>query len=196
MRKFIVAATAIAALAVPAIAPAVSSAAGSVTTCDHDMSGQTVPGGTIDVPKGTICNLTNANISANLTVEGELVSFGGVFPKNVTVNEGGQFEAMNNGVEIDGNLSITNPGIGSPWSGNGNGFWGNQYGTSNLVKGNVSFTMDPSKYQDYTWPYLYFGGGTKVNGTLTYNVHGLPERAVSSAGAFQGLTLGGRATLS
>jgi hypothetical protein len=92
--------------------------------------------------------------------------WGGHFDKNVTV-KGGEFAGKNNRVQIDGNLTITNPAVYSS-----NGFWGNQDGT-NLVKGNVTYTIDNTMaYPDYQSPSLYFGGGTQVVGNFNYSDQG------------------------
>jgi hypothetical protein len=100
-----------------------------------------------------------------VAVSGTLQTWAPVtFDKNVTVNPGGHFKASNWGITINGNLQITDPAANSD-----NGFWGNQGGTANEVKGNVSYTITPAaNYQMYQAPYLYFGGGTKVDGSVTY----------------------------
>ena len=71
----------------------------------------------------------------------------------------------------DKNLTITNPAdaYASPIGGS-NGFYGNEGGTTNVVKGNVSFTLSSGVYAAYTWPSLYFGGGTTVGGVINYSV--------------------------
>jgi hypothetical protein len=87
-----------------------------------------------------------------VTAAGDLVTYGWThFEKNVTITAGGTFADINNGwVTIDGNLSITDPAANS-----GNGFWGDQNGSSSLVKGNLSYTITPeaaAAYPQYQWP--------------------------------------------
>jgi hypothetical protein len=122
----------------------------------------------VDVPANTSCDLSWADMQGNVTVEGSLTTAGiTTFEHNVTV-AGGSFAASNWGVTIGGNLQITDPSTYSY-----NGFWGNQGGTSNEVKGNVTYTItNAMNYPDYQSPLLYFGGGTEVDGTFTYTDHG------------------------
>jgi hypothetical protein len=93
--------------------------------------------------------------------------WGGQLDRNVTVT-GGQFRGINWGVTIGGNLIIVDPAANSQ-----NGFWGNQGGSTNVVKGLVSYTIDSSTaYPNYQSPSLYFGGGTTVQGKFTYSDSG------------------------
>lgn len=167
-----------AALAIPAAA---SAAPGSVNCTDNSLSGTTV-NANVTVPAGQTCWFWGT-INGNVTANGKFMMSGGEVTGNVTVNQGGLFQAFNYGVTIDKNLTITNPAdaYASPIGGN-NGFYGNQGGTTNVVKGNVTFTMDPSLYAPYTWPSLYFGGGTTVGGTVNYNAGGLAERPLDTNG--------------
>jgi hypothetical protein len=145
MRKFILAATAIAALAVPAVSlavPSIASAATGSTTCaaagvpssTYDGIPTTDVYGTVnsnlDVPAGApLCRIFNATINGNLTVEGTVSAFGGHVTGNVTVNAGGQFKNSNSvGFKIDKNLNFQ-PGVGPD-----NGFFntGDSYVGQNL----------------------------------------------------------------
>jgi hypothetical protein len=111
--------------------------------------------GNFDVPAGVTAYLFG-EVTADVSVEGNLYVFGGRVDRNVAVN-GGSFEAANQGVYISGNLSITNS-AGNPNQG-GNGFW-NDEGTS-TIGGNFSYT--------YNSGYLYAGyGATTVHGNFTY----------------------------
>ena len=145
MRRFIVAGTAIAALAVPAVslvAPSVASAAGSTTCAAAGVPGHTwdnIPttdvfgtvNSNLDVAAGApLCRIFNgATINGNLTVEGTVSAFGGHVTGNVTVNAGGQFKNSNSvGFTIDKNLTFQ-PGVGPD-----NGFFntGDSYVGQNL----------------------------------------------------------------
>jgi hypothetical protein len=120
----------------------------------------------LDVPSGSVCVLTGNEVMGNVTVEGSLTAWGGHFDKNVTI-KGGEFAGKNNRVQIDGNLSFLNPAADSY-----NGFWGNQDG-SNLVKGNVTYTIDNTMaYPLYHSPLLDFEGGTNVIGNFYYSDQG------------------------
>jgi hypothetical protein len=167
MRRFIIlAATAIAAQAVPSIA---SAATGNIDCTDGSLSGTTV-NANVTVPAGATCSFWGT-INGNVTVNGTMLMSGGEVTGNVNVPQGGLFQGFNYGVTIDKNLTITNPAADSPIGGS-NGFYGNQYGTTNLVKGNVNFTLNSGVYAPYRWPSLYFGGGTRVGGTINYSVAG------------------------
>jgi hypothetical protein len=172
MRKLILAATAIGALAVPTAAMAAGTP-GTVNCIDGSLAGQTITAN-VTVPAGATCNY-NGTINGNLTVNGHMRMFGGEVTGNVQVNSGGQFEGINYPVTIDKNLTITNPAANG-----GDGFWGSYTATDqsqdhpgmllNHVKGNVNFTLNSGVYSDYTWPYLYFGGGTTVDGSVNYSI--------------------------
>jgi len=137
---------------------------GSVTCTDNNMAGKTI-NSNVTVPAGANCDLSWSTVNGNVSVAGKLTTFGIThFTKNVSV-VGGSFAAANWGVTIDGNLSFLNPAVYSY-----NGFWGNQGGTSNLVKGNLTYSItSDTVYPDYQSPLLYFGGGTTVNGNFTYS---------------------------
>jgi hypothetical protein len=173
----------LAALAVPAAAAlasplAASAAPSSSTTCNNGYWNQygnvtitnplpSVVKTNLVVPTGAVCGLSGNEVQGNVDVQGSLVAYGGVFDKNVSVT-GGLFKSVNEGVTINGNLSFLDPAPGSY-----NGFWGNQFGTTNVVKGNLSYTIDSStSYPMYNSPLLYFGGGTTVNGNLSYSDQG------------------------
>jgi hypothetical protein len=128
----------------------------------------TVISNNLIVPAGVDCRLGWDEVQGNVSVAGNLLTFGKAhFDKNVTVSRGGSFAASNWGVTIDGNLSITNPGVYSY-----NGFWGNY--SANEVKGNVTYTITSDMtYPQYQSPLLYFGGGTKVDGNFTYSTAGV-----------------------
>ena len=158
-----------AALVVPAASMAAPGATGSTACTDNSLAGTTIKTN-VTVPAGARCDLSWADVQGNVSVNGSLVTYGIThFAKNVAVNPGGSFAAANWGVTIDGNLSITDPAANS-----GNGFWGDYSG--NMVKGNLSYTITPTAaaaYPEYQWPYLYFGGPTAVNGSVTYSVGAL-----------------------
>lgn len=119
----------------------------------------------LDVPSGAVCVLSGNEVKGNVSVEGSLTAWGGHFDKNVTVT-GGEFAGKNNSVQIDGNLTILDPAADSY-----NGFWVNQ-GTTNLVKGNMSYTIDSTTaYPMYHSPLLHFEG-TTVQGHFNYSDQG------------------------
>jgi hypothetical protein len=121
-------------------------------------------------------------------VEGSLVAFGGTFDASVSVF-GGSFQGVNNGVTILGNLSFLNPAVYSY-----NGFWGNQFGTTNSVNGSISYTIDSTTaYPMYQSPLLYFGGGTNVHGNFTYSDQGTGFQGHLDTG---GLVVNGHQTIS
>ena len=166
MRKLIMSIAFLAMLAVPAVAMA-APAPGSTTCMDGSLQGRTISTN-VTVPAGATCNLSWSDVKGNVTVNGSLVTYGTTeFEKNVSV-VGGSFAAANWGVTIDGNLSFLNPAVYSY-----NGFWGNQGGSSNLVKGNLTYTItSDTVYPDYQSPLLYLGGGTTVNGSFNYSDQG------------------------
>jgi hypothetical protein len=142
-------------------------AAPTYVPCTPDMAG-TIVTKNIDVPAGTTCDLSWATINGNVKVEGTLTTYGvTTFNGNVTVT-GGSYAASNWGVTINGNLTFTDPATYSY-----NGFWGNQGGTSNLVTGNLYYTINSAtQYPNYQSPLLYFGGGTTVKGNFVYSDQG------------------------
>jgi hypothetical protein len=186
MRKLLIAAIGIAAFVVP------SSALGTVgsTTCQAaGTSGSTWDGtptwdvsGTVatnfTVPAGSRhCRVFGADIKGNTSVGGSLEAFGGTFEKNVGV-VGGSFGAVNHGVTIDGNLSFLDPAANSA-----NGFWPPD-DTINLLKGNLSYTIDSNaSYPCYGWPALYLGSVT-VDGNFNYTGYTFNDHLYTS-----GLTL-------
>jgi hypothetical protein len=148
-------------LAIPAMASAAPGGGG--TTCtDNSMAGKTIATN-VTVPAGARCDLSWSTIKGNVTVNGDLVTYGQTtFEKNVSVDRG-SFAAMNWDVTINGNLSFVNPATYSY-----NGFWGDY--SPNVVKGNLTYTItSDTVYPDYQSPLLYFGGGTRVNGNFTYS---------------------------
>jgi hypothetical protein len=164
MRKILIAAMmAAVSLAVPSLA----SAAGNGNIPCTNGSNQTI-NANVTVAAGQICRFSGT-INGNLIVNGTMLMQGGEVTGNVNVNPGGLFQGYNYGVTIDKNLTITNPASESPIGGS-NGFYGNQFGTTNVVKGNVNYTLTPGVYAPYTWPSLYFGGGTTVGGIINYSI--------------------------
>jgi hypothetical protein len=168
MRKFIVAATAIAALAVPSLA----SAAAPINCTDGSWQGKTITT-SVNVPAGATCDLSWADVTTgnNVTVNGHLRSYGQThFGKNVTINQGGSFDAGNWGIVIDGNLAFTNPATYSY-----NGFFSLNHPDwdYSVVHGNIDYKITSAMaYPDYQSPLLYFGGGVKVDGNFSYSDQG------------------------
>jgi hypothetical protein len=183
MRKLIMTAVAVASLAVPAASMA-AGAPGNIN-CTGSMGNVNLPSTNVTVPAGAVCRLSGT--IGNLTANGTMLMQGGEVAGNVTVNPGGLFQGYNYGVTIDKNLTITNPAAESPIGGS-NGFYGNQGGTTNVVKGVVSFTLNSGVYAPYTWPALYFGGGTTVGGNVNYSlgsdVQNRPAPVVGQDGLF------------
>jgi len=150
-----------------AAGPATASpAATRSTTCTTDVWTAQRITTNFDVPAGATCRLgSGVEVTGNVTVEGELVSFGAQFDGNVSVN-GGSLTAANQGIYIGGNLSITNS---AGADGNNatiqstNGF-ANDAGTS-VIAGNFSYTYNSGR--------LYVGlnggpTGTVVKGNFSY----------------------------
>ena len=135
------------------------------TTCAGDLS-QTVIATNLNVPAGATCRLFANEVKGNVTVQGSLYTFGAItFDRNVSVT-GGEFKGSNWGVTVNGNLSFIDPAPNSQ-----NGFFGNY--SPNEVKGNMSYVIDSSTaYPCYQSPLLYFGGGTKVDGSFNYSDYG------------------------
>jgi hypothetical protein len=163
--KFIAAAGALATLAVPTAAMA--QGGGNVPCTDG--SNQKI-NANVTVAAGQTCRF-DGTINGNLTVNGIMLMQGGEVAGNVNVNPGGMFQGYNHGVTIDKNLTITNPApnYASPIGGN-NGFYGNEQGTTNVVKGDVNFTLNSGVYAPYTWAQLDFNGGTTVGGNINYSI--------------------------
>jgi hypothetical protein len=142
-------------------------ATGNVNCTDNSLAGKVI-NSNVTVPAGATCDLSWSDIKGNVSIAGTLTTYGmTTFEKNVSV-VGGSFGAANWGVTIDGNLSFLNPATYSY-----NGFWGNQGGSTNLVKGNLSYTItSDTVYPMYQSPLLYFGGGTTVDGNFSYSDQG------------------------
>jgi hypothetical protein len=169
MRKIIPALVAIAALAVPATSLASNPGNGSVKCTDSSLAGTTI-NSNVTVPAGAHCDLSWADVKGNVSISGDVTNYGAThYEGNVTVNPGGSFAAANWGITIDKSLTITDPRTYSY-----NGFWGNQGGTTNEIKGDVTYTItSAANYPNYQSPLLYFGGGTKVDGNFTYSDQGV-----------------------
>jgi hypothetical protein len=166
---------------------AMAAGGGSYTCTDSSKAGQTI-NSNVTVPAGANCDLSWSTVNGNVSVAGSLTTYGiTTFNGNVSVT-GGSFAAANWGVTINGNLSFTNPATYSY-----NGFWGNQGGTSNLVTGNLTYTITNAvAYPDYQSPLLYFGGGTRVNGSFNYTDQGTGFKGHLDQG---GLTVGKTTTI-
>ena len=151
-----------------ALSAAPAMAAGNTSCTDSSLQGKTIAAN-VTVPAGASCDLSWADVKGNVDVYGSLKTFGIThFEGNVTVHPGGSYGASNWGVTIDKNLSITDPATYSY-----NGFWGNQGGTTNVVKGNLNYTIDADTvYPMYQSPLLYFGGGTTVEKNFNYSDQG------------------------
>jgi hypothetical protein len=180
MRKLILIVGAVGMLVVPSTAVAkrhhhhqlsadITAVTGNATCIDGRYAG-TIVATNVTVPAGAKCDLSWADVKGNVSVQGTLTSYGATkFEKNVSV-VGGQFGTANWAIEIDGNLSFLDPAAGSY-----NGFWGN-YGGINLVKGNMSYTIDSATaYPCYSSPLLYGGGGVQVNGNFSYTDNGIGQ---------------------
>jgi hypothetical protein len=180
--RFILAATAIAALAVPASSMASNA---SYVTCNNatqnDDAHETasmpaVITNNLMVPDGGICRLHGNEVTGNITVGSgaTLSTFGFTADRNVTVN-GGHFYASNWGGHIGGNLVISN----SPDNGwIANGFW-NDYAPL-TIGGYLSYTNSGKLYSQ--------GQPTTVQGKLMYSGNSQPYPG--------GLTVLGSSTIS
>jgi hypothetical protein len=145
--------------------PNANPATTGTTTCTGDLPSPSVITTNLNVPAGATCRLFGNEVKGNVTVQGSLVAFGATFDRNVSVT-GGSFAGENWGVTVKGNLSFVDPATYSY-----NGFWGNY--SHNTVDGNLSYVIDSSTaYPCYQSPLLYFGGGTTVNGSLSYSDQG------------------------
>ena len=180
MRKIIVAAVAAATLIGPAAAMASSDPGNGTIQCnnatvDNDGGLQkqlpAVVNSNLNVPSGAICRLYGNEVQGNITVQpgGLLHTFGLHADKQVTVN-GGAWINSNHGVEVDGNVQITDPMAGSQ-----NGFGTlNDQTDSNLIKGSFSFTVSSAvDYPMYDSAQLYFGSPTTVDKSFTYSDAGI-----------------------
>jgi hypothetical protein len=174
IRTILAAAAVPAALAASLLGTTAASAAANpnagatgTTTCTADSQLPSVITTNLNVPAGATCTLSGNEVKGNVSVQGSLTAFGATFDRNVSVT-GGSFSGVNYGVTIKGNLSFVDPATYSY-----NGFWGNQYGTTSTVDGNLSYVIDSSTaYPCYQSPLLYFGGGTTVNGSFSYSDQG------------------------
>jgi hypothetical protein len=168
MRKFILAATAIATLAVPAVIPAVSAAKTTLPAATVAVDGQwygDVPGNFI-VPEGVTAYLSWGTVQGNTTVQGTLHVFQGTFVGNVDVN-GGHFYGENGGFLAKSNVTIKN----SPANGwIVDGFWSEQPSYfqpgGSEIDGNFSFLDNGGG--------LYVQGPTTVKGNFTYSGNAVP----------------------
>jgi hypothetical protein len=162
--KFIVAATAIAALAVPAVVPAVSAAAPPPTPQLYGDHSEAVIAGNIDVPQGHTLRLFGSEVTGNITVEGDLVMDGATADGNVNVN-GGHFSSIAWGFLIKGGLSITN----TPFDYNSNisGFW-NTYGPGE-IDGGLTYTHNNGQHLETGQ-----GASVTVHGKFTYSDNSVP----------------------
>ncbi len=164
MRKLILAATTIAALAVPAVTavPAMAKVAtttdanGNVTnvktgdvTCYGDLTSPVA--GDLNVPAGASCKVMWTEVNGDTTVEGALSASAGTFDGKVKV-DGGSFASFNYGATIHGSLKITG-------SSAQNGFW-SDYGPT-VIDGQF-------KYLNNSGP-LYMEGSNTVFGKFTYS---------------------------
>jgi hypothetical protein len=183
MRKFIVAATAIAALAVPTVVPAVSAAKTPPPAATVAVDGVTygdIPGNFI-VPVGVTAKIEWGTVQGNTTVQGTLSAAQATFVGNVDV-DGGHFYGFNGGFVAKKNFTIQN----SP--ANGwiiDGFWSETPGyfqpEGSEIDGNFSFLNNAGG--------LYVQGPTTVQGNFTYSGNAVPY----VAGA---LTVIGHSTIS
>jgi hypothetical protein len=161
---------------------ATASAVTGTTTCstgpDSNISGTITTN--LDVPAGATCRYFGGEVLGNASVEGNLVVAGVKFDRNVGVS-GGSLSAINQGITISGNLSITNS-PGAPDNGT-NGFY-NDAGTS-YVGGNFSYTYNSGRL----YVGLNNGYGTTVHGNFLF---------ANNTGGYDigGLTVNGTKTIS
>jgi hypothetical protein len=186
MRRLILAATAIAALAVPAVVPAVSAAKPTLPPTTIAVDGGTygdIPGNFI-VPAGVTAKIEWGTVQGNTTVQGTLNAAQATFVGNVDVN-GGHFSGFNGGFVAKNNVTIQNVPANSP--GNGwhvAGFWSSQppyfQPGGSEIDGNLSFLNNGGD--------LYVEGPTTVQGNFTYSGNAVPYSG--------GLTVVGHSTIS
>lgn len=185
MRKFILAAATVAALAVPAISASTAMAApqGNTTdpttgdvVCRGDLS--TPVAGDLRVPAGATCRLTGwQEIQGDTTVAGHLQTFGqNTFDGKVRV-DGGTFVVSNWGVHIHGSLKIVNS-LGDNTTAN-NGFWSDYSPT--VIDGKFTYTGNAG--------WFYAEGSNTIYGKTTIGGNAHP---VTSAG----LTTHGHSSIS
>jgi hypothetical protein len=163
-----------AAMALPMAAAHATPLLPGVTTATAN-TGSTPYSGTIsrnlDVPAGVTYYMNGAEVTGNVTVEGNLFATNVTFDKNVTV-VGGQIQFINRGSTVDGNLSI----ILSPKS-DVNGFWDNHgTGRSNTIGGDFNYVGNAAQLfvwgdtttVQHNFNYGFntgsYGGGLTVNG--------------------------------
>jgi hypothetical protein len=181
MRRFIMAATAVGALAVAAIIPAVSAAA-AATPCTGDLNGGKIPGA-LTVPAGATCKLFGTEVQGTISVAGTLVMDGAIADQNVTV-DGGHFDSIGWGFLIKKNLSITN----TPFDYNSNisGFWNLQ--APGEIGGNFSYIHNNGQHLE-----TQQGASVTVDGNFSYGDNYKPDGTyVPYAG---GLTVLGNSTV-
>jgi hypothetical protein len=155
MRKLILAATMVAALAVPTVAMAANPGGGS-TQCKGDI-GPTVITNNLNVPDGATCRLFGTEVQGNISVGAgaTLHTFGFTADNNVTVS-GGYFVDNNWGFTIKHNLTIDGS-QGDPYNAN-NGFWSNY--SRSYIGGDFTYT------NNLGWFYAEGGQKTADDGTV------------------------------
>jgi hypothetical protein len=150
----------LAALAIPAGAALALPLAASATPLSPHYS-LTIPN------DGQRHYLMGTTFSGNILVQGDLFVSAATINGNVTVANGGHIEFDNYGSTVNGNLTIVDPAANSQ-----SGFWADLGGTSSLVTGNVTYTIDSNaSYPQYQSPLLYLYN-VHVNGNLDYSDFG------------------------